>query len=96
MKEMAVLVKGYLEKLGVQDVQLVQTGGYPFVYGEMKGKRPDRTLSFYNHYDVQPVEPLEEWESDPFRPEIRNGRIFGRGTADNKGNLIARMCAIHA
>lgn len=96
MSEMADLVKGYLDKLGAEDVQLVPTGGYPFVYGEMKGKRTDRTLSFYNHYDVQPVEPIEEWKSEPFVPEIRDGRIFGRGTADNKGNLIARMCAVDA
>jgi acetylornithine deacetylase/succinyl-diaminopimelate desuccinylase-like protein len=96
MSEMAELVKGYLDKLGAKNVQLVSTDGYPFVYGEMKGKRKDKTLSFYNHYDVQPVEPVEEWKSEPFTPVIRDGRIYGRGTADNKGNLIARMCAVDA
>jgi acetylornithine deacetylase/succinyl-diaminopimelate desuccinylase-like protein len=59
MSEMADLVKEYLDKLGAENVELVPTGGYPFVYGEMKGKQTDRTLSFYNHYDVQPVEPIE-------------------------------------
>jgi len=95
MEEMACLVKRYLDGLGAE-TQLVTTKGYPFVYGETGDAPSGRTISFYNHYDVQPVEPLDEWESDPFKPEIREGRIFGRGTADNKGNLVARLCAVHA
>jgi len=50
----------------------------------------------YNHYDVQPPDPLDLWESDPFGAEIRNGKIFARGVSDNKGNLVARICAVEA
>ena len=85
----------YLQKVGAT-TELIPTQGYPFVYGFLPSSGALRTISFYNHYDVQPVEPLEEWESEPFTPEVREGRLYGRGTADNKGNLIARICAVHA
>jgi acetylornithine deacetylase/succinyl-diaminopimelate desuccinylase-like protein len=65
------------------------------VFGEMSGKS-DKTLSFYDHYDVQPPEPLEEWESEPFEPDIREGTFYARGVSDNKGNLIARIAAVDA
>jgi acetylornithine deacetylase/succinyl-diaminopimelate desuccinylase-like protein len=76
-------------------IEWIETNGYPVLYGEIQTKK-DRTLTFYNHYDVQPEEPLELWRSDPYAAEIHDGRMWGRGTADNKGNLIARICAIHA
>ncbi|MDQ0428117.1 acetylornithine deacetylase/succinyl-diaminopimelate desuccinylase-like protein [Planomicrobium stackebrandtii] len=71
------------------------TAGFPVVYAELEG-RSDKILSFYNHYDVQPEDPMELWNSPPFEPEIREGKIFARGVADNKGNLVARIAAIHA
>jgi len=71
----------------------IRERGNPVVYGEIKGKREEYLL-FYNHYDVQPVEPLNEWISEPFSAEVRDGRIFARGVADNKGNLMARLMAI--
>lgn len=71
------------------------TEGFPVVYAELQGKS-DKILSFYNHYDVQPEDPIELWKSLPFEPDIRDGKIFARGVADNKGNLIARIAAIHA
>ena len=60
--------------------------------GETGGGR--RTLLVYNHFDVQPPDPLEEWTTDPFEPVLREGHLFGRGTSDNKGNLLARLQAI--
>ncbi len=60
------------------------------------GKEKDRTLTFYNHYDVQPVEPLDEWKSEPFTPTIIDGRIYARGVADNKGSFLSRVCAVDA
>lgn len=68
----------------------------PIVYGEVKSKaNPNgKTLLFYNHYDVQPEEPLELWNSDPFSGEVRGNYLFGRGSADDKGELITRIKAV--
>ncbi|NVM52858.1 MAG: M20/M25/M40 family metallo-hydrolase [Candidatus Helarchaeota archaeon] len=77
------------------DTQKIATSGYPVVYAE-KMVDAKTTLIFYDHYDVQPVDPIEEWVSTPFDPEIREGKLFGRGVEDNKGNIIARIFAIKA
>ena len=77
------------------EVQLLPTAGSPVVFGERKG-RHDATLIVYDHYDVQPPEPLELWESPPFEATLRDGRLYARGAADNKGNLVARLHAIDA
>ncbi len=95
MAETAALVEGLLRELGAEARQVAIRGGYPVVYGELPG-RSAKTLSFYNHYDVQPAEPLELWRSDPWVAEIRDGRIWGRGVSDNKGNIAARLAAVAA
>jgi acetylornithine deacetylase/succinyl-diaminopimelate desuccinylase-like protein len=95
LPETAEKVEGLLAEAGVRARTVPVGGGAPVVYGEVKGKTP-RTLMFYNHYDVQPPEPLEEWESEPFAAAVRDGKIFARGVADNKGNLVARICAVDA
>src|SRR5438094_1683308 len=69
-------------------------GGPPTIVGETG--RGERTLLVYNHYDVQPPDPLDEWETPPFEPTERDGHLFGRGVSDNKGNLMARLQAIEA
>ena len=94
MAEMAQLVRGALEDAGAQ-VELVPTAGYPIVVGRLAGTGP-RTLMFYNHYDVQPPEPVELWDSPPFAAEVRDGHLYARGAADNKGNLVARLAAVEA
>jgi acetylornithine deacetylase/succinyl-diaminopimelate desuccinylase-like protein len=67
----------------------------PAVYGEVKSKsNPCKTILFYNHYDVQPEEPLELWESEPFSGKVEGNHIFGRGSADDKGELITRIKAV--
>ena len=77
------------------ETKKVPTSGYPVVYAEkMVGAK--KTLVFYNHYDVQPPDPIEDWLSPPFEPEFREGKLFGRGVDDNKGNIIARIFAIKA
>ncbi|MFN2144991.1 MAG: M20/M25/M40 family metallo-hydrolase, partial [Anaerolineales bacterium] len=63
--------------------------------GKLAGKS-DRTLLFYNHYDVQPPEPLELWTSPPYQPEIRDGKLYARGAKDDKGELVARLAAVDA
>ncbi|MGI8405284.1 MAG: M20/M25/M40 family metallo-hydrolase [Thermomicrobiales bacterium] len=95
MAETAEMVKGLLDGLGFNPRLVDTRGGFPVVYGELKGEK-DRTLSFYDHYDVQPADPLDQWESDPWAAEIRDGRIWARGVSDNKGNIAARVAAIDA
>lgn len=95
MQEMADKVSDDLRALGAEPRQVDTRGGFPVVYAELAGTA-DRTLSFYDHYDVQPADPLDEWESDPWAGEIRDGRIWARGVADNKGNIAARFAAIDA
>lgn len=69
----------------------------PVVYGEVKSKKnPHKTILFYNHYDVQPEEPLELWNDKPFSGKIRGNKIYGRGSADDKGELITRIKAVEA
>ncbi|HEV8229489.1 MAG TPA: M20/M25/M40 family metallo-hydrolase [Candidatus Limnocylindria bacterium] len=69
-------------------------GGPPTIVGETG--RGDRTLLVYDHYDVQPPDPLEEWKTPPFEPTERDGHLYARGVSDNKGNLMARLQAIEA
>lgn len=95
MQEMAAMVRSELAALGASPELVDTRGGYPVVYGTLAGSS-QRTLSFYNHYDVQPADPLDQWESDPWAAEIRDGRIWARGVADNKGNTVARIAAIRA
>ena len=76
-------------------VEILSTDGAPVVFGERKG-RVDKTILFYNHYDVQPPEPLELWESPPFKPTLRDGKLFARGVSDDKGHLTSRLFAIDA
>ncbi len=81
-------------ELGFAVRKIPVIGAPDVVYGELRGEKNARTHVIYNHYDVQPVEPLEEWKSDPFKPETRDGKIFGRGVGDDKGEIVARLCAI--
>ncbi|YCA11832.1 M20/M25/M40 family metallo-hydrolase [Bacillus sp. AK128] len=95
MKETADMVEKYLTTFTTAAVEQLETSGFPVVYGEINTDKK-KTLSFYNHYDVQPEDPIELWHSDPFGAEIRDGKMYARGVADNKGNLMARVAAVHA
>lgn len=95
MVETAEMVRNYLQEYTGAHAEQLETSGFPVVYGEINSGK-ERTLSFYNHYDVQPEDPVELWHSDPFGAEIRDGKMFARGVADNKGNLVARIAAVHA
>jgi acetylornithine deacetylase/succinyl-diaminopimelate desuccinylase-like protein len=92
LKECAAMVNEMLKKRGFT-VQVMDTPGAPVVFGERKGKS-DKTLLIYNHYDVQPAEPLELWETPPFEPSLRNGKLYGRGVGDDKGHITSRLFAI--
>lgn len=95
IQEMAELCRSMLDGVGARAEIIPIDGGHPVVLGEIDGPSP-RMLNIYNHYDVQPPEPLDLWWSDPFAAEVRDGRIWARGVADNKGHLVARICAVDA
>jgi acetylornithine deacetylase/succinyl-diaminopimelate desuccinylase-like protein len=92
LRECAALVGEMLKARGFE-VQIMETAGAPVVFGERNG-RSDKTLLIYNHYDVQPPEPLELWETPPFEPSLRDGKLYGRGVSDDKGHIVARLFAI--
>jgi len=93
MSEAAEHFRVLMESYGIRAKVIPTDGGYPCVYGEVKGKS-DKTVLFYDHYDVQPPDPLDEWESEPFAGDIRDGKIYARGVSDNKGNACARIQAV--
>jgi acetylornithine deacetylase/succinyl-diaminopimelate desuccinylase-like protein len=92
----AEIVEQLMKDIGLSTKIIQEEGGNPVVYGEIRSKTSEKTLLFYDHYDVQPPEPLEEWMSDPYSCEICGGKIFGRGVSDNKGNTVSRLKAIQA
>jgi acetylornithine deacetylase/succinyl-diaminopimelate desuccinylase-like protein len=93
--ECAALVRRTFERAGARVDVRDQPGAAPIVLAEFAGDS-DRTLLFYNHYDVQPPDPVKEWTSPPFDAAIRLGHLYGRGAADNKGDLVSRLAAVQA
>ncbi|MDA4119595.1 MAG: M20/M25/M40 family metallo-hydrolase [Thaumarchaeota archaeon] len=96
IEECAALVEKMLNGIGATTKVLRMEGAAPLVYGELKSSRSSKTIMFYNHYDVQPEEPLELWKSPPFKPEIRDGIIYGRGVSDDKGELVSRLKVVES
>jgi acetylornithine deacetylase/succinyl-diaminopimelate desuccinylase-like protein len=94
LEEAAAIVVRRLERLGAEVRVLRLPGAAPVVYGSIGGGA--RTLLIYDHYDVQPPEPLERWVSPAFEPTARDGKLYARGVADNKGNLMLRLQAIES
>ena len=96
VRECAELLVTMMGDLGI-DARVLETAGLPVVYGEIRAPNPDApTLVIYNHYDVQPPEPLEEWDYPPFGAEVHDGILYGRGATDAKGNLLAHLKAVDA
>ncbi len=85
-----------LRSAGMQGVEILPTGGHPMVYGEWLGAPGKPTILFYGHYDVQPAEPLDLWTTPAFEPAVRNGNLYGRGTADDKGQIHIHFAAIES
>ena len=95
MAEMADLIELLLSENGFQTQRLYAAGAPPAIYGELRG-RSDYTILLYNHYDVQPPEPLELWHTSPFKPTVVDGKLYARGVSDNKAEIASRLTAIHA
>jgi uncharacterized tellurite resistance protein B-like protein len=95
IREVASLLVETLQALGME-AEAVPTAGHPMVLGRRADAPGAPTVLLYGHYDVQPPEPLEAWDSPPFEPTIRDGRIYARGAGDNKGQHFAQLLAIEA
>lgn len=95
--ETANYVKQLIESFGGEAKLLEDLGGHPIVYGFFKAGQngnAEKTLLFYNHYDVQPEDPLNEWKTEPFEPTIKDDILYCRGVSDNKANFMSRLNAI--
>ena len=94
IRKAAEFVRSDLERAGLQHAQLIEGDGNPLVYAEWLGAPGKPTLLLYGHYDVQPPDPLDEWKTPPFEPDIRNDNIYARGSADDKGQVMILMKAV--
>ena len=83
-------------RIGLEHVRLVETAGHPIVCADWLHAEGAPTMLFYGHYDVQPVDPIELWESPPFEATVRDGEIYARGAADDKGQVYMHLKAIEA
>lgn len=95
IEEAAQFLKDELDSLGLQ-AEIIRTDGNPLVYAQTSQDPSKKTLLFYGHYDVQPVDPLDLWKSDPFNPVLEGTTIFARGASDDKGQLYSHLKAIEA
>ncbi|MEO8117605.1 MAG: M20/M25/M40 family metallo-hydrolase, partial [Bacteroidota bacterium] len=90
----AEVVKSRLSEAGAENVKIIPTTGHPVVYGEKMIDASKPTVLVYGHYDVQPADPLELWNSGPFEPVIKDGKIFARGACDDKGQFYMHIKAL--
>lgn len=93
LRNCAEWLKQKIESLGMT-AEVKETGGHPVVIGRTSYDPAKRTVLIYGHYDVQPPDPLELWETPPFEPSIRNERIYARGSSDNKGQILAHILGV--
>mgnify|MGYP001304858831 FL=1 len=96
LQEAAEELRAIMVEVGLNAKMVKIPGGPDALYGELPVQGAEKTLLIYNHYDVQPPDPLEEWVSDPFAADVRDGYIFARGVADNKGAIVSRLGALKA
>ena len=96
MQTTATFVGEKLKSAGLSKVSIYQTEGHPIVYGEWLGAPGKPTILVYGHYDVQPVDPIELWDSAPFEPVIKNNKIYARGATDDKGQLYVHIKSVEA
>ena len=96
VRECSKFVEKFMQKAGIQTEVIELREGNPVLLGNVPSKKSRRTLMFYGHYDVQPIEPLQEWTSDAFAAELKNGKIVARGASDSKNNVMALINAVEA
>ena len=96
IRRCAEWLKAQLESLGLSTVELKETPGHPIVYGEWLEAPGKPTVLVYGHYDVQPADPFDEWDTPPFEPTVRDDYIYARGASDMKGQIFAQIKALQA
>src|SRR5512140_138978 len=94
IRRAAEFARDQLQAAGMTASELIEGNGNPLVYAEWLGAPGKPTILFYGHYDVQPAEPLDEWKSPPFEPEVRGDDIFARGAVDDKGQVYIQIKAV--
>src|ERR1035438_7255265 len=92
----AEFVAAKLRDAGMENIEIVETERHPLVYADWLHAPGKPTVLCYGHFDVQPADPLELWESPPFEPAIRNGNLYARGSADDKGQMYMHIKALEA
>ena len=95
-REAARWLVAQLKAAGMEKTEVVETGGHPAVYAEWMGAPGKPTVLFYGHYDVQPAVMEDGWDTDPFEPVVVDGRMYGRGTADDKGQVHTHLAAVES
>jgi acetylornithine deacetylase/succinyl-diaminopimelate desuccinylase-like protein len=97
VRRMAEWLDNHLRGLGLEKVQVMQTAGHPVVYGEWSGAGPNKpTVLVYGHYDVVPASMADGWDTDPFEPVVKDGKIYARGSTDDKGQLFIHVKALES
>ena len=90
-------VRDRLETAGLTGAEILPTAGHPVVLAEWMGAGPEKpTILIYGHFDVQPAEPFDLWQSPPFEPEVRDNRVWARGASDDKGGMLIPILAVEA
>lgn len=97
VQKAAQFLQDYLKDIGFEHIEEIETNHHPIVYAEYnQAGAAAPTVLFYGHYDVQPVDPIDEWDSDPFSPEIREGRLYARGASDDKGQVFMHLAVFES
>lgn len=96
VRRMAQALAGELKRIGMENVEIIETAGHPLVYADWLGAPGRPTCLAYGHYDVQPPDPLEEWVTPPFEPAERNGNLYARGAVDDKGQMYIHIKALES
>src|SRR5216110_2157181 len=94
VRRAAQFVADEMKRIGMEHVEVIPTTGHPLVYGDWLHAAGKPTVLCYGHYDVQPADPLELWESPPFEPVLKDGYVFARGATDNKGQILSHILGI--
>ncbi|MGN7385683.1 dipeptidase [Sporosarcina sp. SAFN-015] len=96
MQKAAEWLKDSFHQAGLENLSIDETEGHPVVYGDWLHAEGKPTILFYGHYDVQPVDPVNLWESGPFEPEVRDNKLYARGASDDKGQVFMHVKAVEA